>query len=479
MNNEFCSFYHDYYNQHVLCQISLIYRRSAQEKANISSDEALKSLKGTKEKMSSNLIAEVEVLGYRDDAGSVKIPSIPCRIGTVLEKAASPLIADVLQIGRKKGVSGYIGLLYGHDDLKCHLDLNKICSTHCAILASTGSGKSYLMGIIVEELIKRGAAIVIIDPHGEYRSLANINTNEDDLKNMDKFEVEPKAYPEKIVEFSPDIAINKTAQQLRFSDKDIPADDIIALTDIANSKAQEALLRNLIYFYKEKNLHWSLSSLISSANKSKSKAKFQLIEQLMVLKSLPIFDDPPIPLTEFVKRGKCVIINLRGVEERLQDLIVYRLARRLFEARKVADIPEMIFIVEEAQNYCPQEGKHKSCAFALQHLASEGRKFGLGLMIVSQRTAKVQKNVLSQCTTQFFLKMQNPQDLAAVANTIENYRKGMEDDLQHLPIGVCLVSGTVLSVPIFIKVRTRETEHGGKTIKIIKEPEEKDEEDIL
>ena len=65
-----------------------------------------------------------------------------------------------------------------------------------------------------------------------------------------------------------------------------------------------------------------------------------------------------------------------------------------------------MMIVEEAHNYCPQQGQVATSRI-MKTIAGEGRKFGLGMGIITQRPAKVDKNVLSQCNTQIILKVTN------------------------------------------------------------------------
>src|SRR5437773_10048697 len=80
-----------------------------------------------------------------------------------------------------------------------------------------------------------------------------------------------------------------------------------------------------------------------------------------------------------------------------------------------------MLVVEEAHNFCPQVGQVASSK-VFRTLASEGRKFGLGLVIITQRAAKVDKNVLSQCNTQVILKVTNPNDLKPIFAGVKGLR---------------------------------------------------------
>jgi len=92
----------------------------------------------------------------------------------------------------------------------------------------------------------------------------------------------------------------------------------------------------------------------------------------------------------------------------------------------------------------------------------------MGLCIVSQRPAKVDKNIISQCNTNLILKVTNPNDLKAIIQSVEGLTTQTYREIQRLPIGVALISGADLQMPVMTEIRTRETSHGGKSVDISK-----------
>jgi hypothetical protein len=92
--------------------------------------------------------------------------------------------------------------------------------------------------------------------------------------------------------------------------------------------------------------------------------------------------------------------------------------------------------------------------------------------VVTQRPAKVDKNVLSQCNTQILLKVTNPNDVKAIIASVEGLTSGMADDLQSLPLGLAIVTSSNISIPLFVEIRPRETKHGGESVKIVEQPPE-------
>jgi hypothetical protein len=152
----------------------------------------------------------------------------------------------------------------------------------------------------------------------------------------------------------------------------------------------------------------------------------------------------------------------------------------LFEARKHNKIPYFLLIVEEAQNFCPERGFGGEAISSniLRTVASEGRKFGMGLAIISQRPARVDKNVLSQCNTQLFLRITNPNDLRSIMDSVEGITRGIESQIKVLPIGTSVVVG-LIDQPLLVNVRIRRSNHTGAAAMMPERLKQKEEGDIL
>ena len=96
-----------------------------------------------------------------------------------------------------------------------------------------------------------------------------------------------------------------------------------------------------------------------------------------------------------------------------------------------------------------------------------GRKFGLGLMVISQRPARIDKNILSQCNTQIIMKMTNPNDLKAISKGLEGISSEVEEELKRLPPGVSLLVSNDIELPVLVDVRVRKSKHGGGSVNIV------------
>ncbi len=430
-------------------------------KTNLSIERTKEILMGNDVEVKEMLSATVIVIGYRDSKGFLQYPRIPFRVGSVVYLAQDSFIKKVIGIEDIREKGAYIGRLFRHKNIPIYLDINAMVQKHVSILAKTGAGKSYLTGVLLEEFLKHGVTAIVIDPHGEYPSLKFPARK---TKAHEEFKVRPRGYATKVKVFSPDAQLNK-AKPLKFTLSTMAPRELL---NLMNLDARQYLipLRKAMDLLKMSRKYFTIRDIIRLLESEENNNLAPLIAQLEYLDEMGIFDKRGTRIDEIVERGKLSIINLRGIPPDIQELVVQRLSMALFELRKREKIPPLMLVIEEAHNYAPQQGI-SSATKILRTIASEGRKFGLGLCIISQRPAKVDKNILSQCNTQIILKVTNPHDLKAIGNSVEGLTRGSLEEIQRLPIGVALVTGGNISMPLFVEIRPRETKHGGESVKVI------------
>jgi uncharacterized protein len=409
-----------------------------------------------------SLLGAARIVGYRDAQGLVKVPSIPFRPGAHVYLAEEPLIADVLGLKHHTNSGAYVGLLRNHN-LKVELDINQLVQRHVSVLAKTGGGKSYLLGVLIEELLRHKVTCVIIDPHGEYGSL---RIPAEKNGGYARFGVESQGFARQIQEYSPDVSLNPSAKPLTFSLRSTDPRDLLVFMGLTNIKNYLAPLKQIIENVATTNADFTVADLVRAAAAGEGAVAETLHERLEYVEQTKLLGPKGTSLAELVKAGEATLINLRGVAPDVQELVVARIATTLFENRKKNKIPPLFLVIEEAHNFAPQQGS-ATCSRILKNIASEGRKFGLGLCAVTQRAARIDKTVLSQCNTQLILQVTNPLDLKAIAQSIEGLTPGMTDMIQSLPVGIALVTGGGYHTPLFCEVRPRATRHGGESVQIV------------
>ena len=186
------------------------------------------------------------------------------------------------------------------------------------------------------------------------------------------------------------------------------------------SGPQKGVLYQAIKEIKEYKNFYTIRDIIETIHRSKSNARWNVIASLESLDAIGVFSEQGTQPIDMVKKGNASLINMKGVPPDVQTVVVARLTKQLFDDRKANKIPPFLFIVEEAHNYCPERGFGNAVSLPiLRTVASEGRKFGMGLCVVSQRPAKVDKNIISQCNTNIILKVTNPNDLKAIIQSVE------------------------------------------------------------
>ena len=201
---------------------------------------------------------------------------------------------------------------------------------------------------------------------------------------------------------------------------------------------------------------------------SKNNLKYEILPIFEELIESGIFSKKPIPLNEIVKVGRATIINLRGITSWLQEVIVTRLLSELFNARIRGKIPPLFLILEEAHNFIPAN-KQALSSDIIKTIAGEGRKFGFGLCVVSQRPSKIDEDVLSQCGTKIIKRITNKTDLEAILASVEGLEPTFLDEIARLPPQQALVAGVITEVPLFVHVRIRRSKHGGATPNVLEE----------
>jgi DNA helicase HerA-like ATPase len=415
-------------------------------------------------------IAKASVIGRRDDDGMLRTPKTPFAPGENVFKAEEDFIIDVLGL-KKDGI--YIGYLQD-TNIKVKLDVNSLVQKHCCILAKTGSGKSYTAGVIVEELLEIGVPLFIIDPHGEYSSLKFPNDDEFDLERMKYFNVNPKGYENVVVYVPPNSPFAEVADGvLRLDGKNLSAEEIIELAGISGNSSQ-ALVYQAVKNLKKRGVDYTVEDVICEVEGIKHNSKWTVLGCLEKIVEVGFFDGTPTPVSMLLQKDRAVVLDMRGTPPEHQDLMVSRICNELFELRKLGEVPPGMIVIEEAHNFIPERGFGRSISTQiLRTIASEGRKFSLGLMVISQRPARIDKNVISQCNTQIILRVTNPNDINAIKKGVEGLTSETVDEIKRLPPGTAMVVSPELEKPVIVEIRVKRSKHGGVAVNVVDVKKEK------
>ncbi|MCJ7738953.1 MAG: ATP-binding protein [Anaerolineae bacterium] len=430
----------------------------------------------------------VTILGYYDATlGDFINPRLPPRPGTPIYVAESDLLARVLS-KRAVGQTGaaLVGSLLSRpaDEVPIAIDLRAITSTHLAIIASTGAGKSYLAGVLVEELMhpRNRAAVLIIDPHGEYNTLTQMQAGKEFAA--------PDGYRPRVDIIRPDDVKVRTSS-LTLGDLRYLLPDLSERMHYVLGRAYNLAGRK----YGEK---WTLAQFRMAVREAEQeisgkKSPAEEAEALSQdddygtagaviwrvnsrLESSRIFNDfESLPLARLFHPGQCTVLQLNEVDGREQQVVVATLLRRLLQALMATEkrqvdqgdenyLPYPAFVlIEEAHNFAPASADLVSSQI-LKTILSEGRKFGVAVGLISQRPGRLDADVLSQCMTQFILRIVNPIDQNRVAESVESVGRDLLRELPALSKGQAIIAGAAVNTPVLCRVRQRLTEHGAEDV---------------
>ncbi|MGB1585934.1 MAG: ATP-binding protein, partial [Thermoplasmatota archaeon] len=446
----------------VLGQVQEVVRKSK-----LSFEEAMRLQERGHDVAEDQLSATVHVIGFKDVQGRVQSPRTPFRAGLTVERAEDALVTGVLGLQGAAHDGAHLGNVKG-SKIPVSLSLNTLAQKHLSVLAKTGAGKSYTVGVILEEFLKAQVPMVILDPHGEYGSLRHANVKEREIKAMRRFGIKPKAFQKQIKEYAIDTRVNPEGERLVMEGMNLEGREIVDLVGGKISGGQVGVLYQAVKEVQDHLPAYTLKDVMDAVSRNKSNSKWNVLNALEALDATRIFDIRGTPVDQLVQPAQCTIVNLRGVAPDIQEIVVTRLCNLLWEARKRNEVPPFILVCEEAHNFCPERGVGNAISGpVLRTVAAEGRKFGMGLVIVSQRPAKIDKNVLSQCNTQVVLKVTNPNDIKSIVASVEGITSETADEVQRLPIGSALVAGGGLTQPVFVDIRPRHSRHGGESIDVV------------
>lgn len=177
--------------------------------------------------------------------------------------------------------------------------------------------------------------------------------------------------------------------------------------------------------------------------------------------------DLPDILKQFIgysdsEKDNITIIDLSGIPFEVLSLVVSLISRLVFDfcfylkATKTGDNETpFLLVLEEAHNYIPQsEGtKYRSVKKSIERIAKEGRKYGLSLMIVSQRPSEISETIFSQCNNFVAMRLTNPTDQQYVKRLMPDSVSAITDTLPILERQEALIIGDCIPIPTIVKIK--------------------------
>lgn len=460
-----------------------------------------------------NIVLAGEQVGKRFERGVTQYPTTGDKVHLVTINDL-----DIIYGGYEDANSITVGNISVSESLDAKIDLDKLISRHCAIVGSTGSGKSNSVSVLLQSIANRNfpsSRILVIDPHGEYNDALSkyskvIEVNSKDENN--NLQIPFWALPfneliklfsgnltdqnreyvrEKVVEAKIKSAVDNEIDVLEeaitadspipFSIKKLWFDldnferityttrgDLNSVSGMSQVGDANKLLSNIyqpagaggaspFLNNQAKGLLGFLDSMRTRLNDSSYSFLFNPGELTPDLKGKIEKDLDSLFLNWLGNELPITILDLSGVPSEIMSSISGTLLKIIYDGlfwglnTKVGGKNQPLLIVlEEAHSYL-KAGEHSISSRTVQMIAKEGRKYGVGLLLVTQRPSELDETVLSQCGTMIALRMNNSKDRSHIRSAVQDELQSMVDLLPSLRTGEALISGEAVKIPSRVK----------------------------
>lgn len=380
------------------------------------------------------------------------------------------------------------------------------------VCGSRGSGKSYSLGIMAEELTLKNpnVACVIIDPIGVFWSMKYANKDENELNDLVQWGLEPKGI-EKTQIFMPQGIKEKLPKDTfdkRFSIRpsELTVDEWCLTFNLDRFSPGGLLLDKAIEKTREKHSNeFSLDDLISLIEKDKdltskdrgykTDTRRSLISRFEAAKTWGVFSKDGTPLADICKEGYVSVIDISFLEENVASLVIGILARKILAARKLvtrkaamssytvdetmgmdellnSEIPPTWLFIDEAHTLIPSGTGKTAATDSLIEYVKQGRRPGCSLVFATQQPSAIDTRVLSQLDILLCHKLVFDEDLKAVMKRMptllpKEYERSRF--IKTLPVGIALVGDRSESTSraFCVKIRPRFSQHEGRETRTI------------
>lgn len=396
-------------------------------------------------------------------------------------------------------------------DAHAILDGNAFFQRHAMVVGSTGSGKSWTVARIIEQVAGlKNSNMIVFDLHGEYEPLS-------DHPNITRYRIAGPAdldNPKSDVLFLPYWLLgyeDMLALILDRSDENAPNQAMAFSNAVINAKKAaleaENMKKELETFTIDSPVPYRLDDVVSELtilneervlNKGTGKENngpfngkfnrflprlaskrsdrrhgflFSLKEEQLEINYLDFLVDKFMKANTEQTQG-VKIIDFSEVPSDILPIVLSLVARLLFQVQQWSDSTSrhpIALVCDEAHLYLPNRmaaDAAESRALAhFERIAKEGRKYGVSLLVISQRPSELNTTVMSQCNNVVALRLSNQSDKSAVSNLLPENLGGIQDQLPTLGVGEAIVVGDSCLLPSRIKIQEPEYKPNSGSVK--------------
>ncbi len=388
-----------------------------------------------------------------------------------------------LNIGRYYALDGSLGSNVYIDILRPHITL---------ICGKRGYGKSYTIGVFIEEIaklepvVKTNLGVVVFDTLGiywttKYKNKENLNEIKRWNKKSEGFDIK-LFVPKNLVKEYNDNNIDAISFSIRISEL-----SSFHWCELFNVKATEPLgisITRAILFLKENKKLYDIFDILNFIKKDDrcSKHEKNAAENFFKnAKSWGIFDKKGLSINEFVNCGVITVLDISQLPDfKIKDIVSSIIGKKIFEervkSRKIheqkkmglkndkEETPMVWLAIDEAQLFLPNHKKTLGKQVFINQWMRQGRQPGLSLVMATQRPSSLDQEVLSHCDIIICHRLTAQDDIESLSKIRPAYMHGtIKESIKKVgdERGVGLIVDDTSESSHIIKIRPRLSWHGG------------------
>jgi hypothetical protein len=380
-----------------------------------------------------------------------------------VERAVPVAIERWLDSVRPRRAALDVGELLVEPSIRYFLDAGGF-DRHTFFCGQSGSGKTFALGTVLEQLLVRTSLrIVVLDPNSDFVRLTEVRGDADpELAERYRSAVEA-------------LVVRRSGEgsdrlHVRFTDCDAEEQAAILQLDPIHDREEYGAVVDLL----ESGLEGSTTSADALAKQLRASDTAELRALGDRLRNLGVdrwkiwSSGDEDSVQDLVASGgpRALVVDLGSLDNWGEKAIAAESVLAALWRRRSEREPTLV-VMDEAHNVCPREPADDVTALATEHaarFAAEGRKFGLYLLVSTQRPQRVDELVVSQCDNLVLMRMASAGDLAYVAETLSYAPAPLLERAMSFGLGESLVAGKISSHPALVRFGPRIAEEGGSDV---------------
>jgi hypothetical protein len=324
---------------------------------------------------------------------------------------------------------------------------------HTFLCGQSGSGKTYSLGLVLERLlVETDLRLIVLDPNSDYVRLGEVRAGAD-AQLAAAYADAANGVVVRRVEHGLHVPIAQLEPRARAA--------ALSLDPVAD-REEFALVDELLGATGA-----TIEELMTSEEPHARALRLRVANLGVSGWQLWARGRPGSLVDDVESRdARCLVVDLGSLSTREEQAVAAEAVLATLWRRR-ADRQPVLVVIDEAHNICPQKPEDPVTALVTEHavrIAAEGRKFGLYLLVSTQRPHKVHENVLSQCDNLLLMRMNSLADLGFVGDVFSFVPPGLLDRATDFRQGEALVAGKIATHPCFVRFGARLAEEGGSDI---------------